>query len=127
MIKLSANDTAHSPALPSAGQGVIQFPDWQARLQEKALAEEVKGVWRRGILALLKHCGMAQVEVTRGAARAFWREREEAGDSNSEREKHLHAGTLDLRPLGRFFHRRLTGEHFRIRWRGFLALDSDIY
>ena len=83
MNKLSANDAAHSPAVQSAGNvpGVIRFPDWQARLSEKEMAKEVKAVWRRGILALLKHCGMTRVEVTRWEARAFWKERK--GDRKS--------------------------------------------
>ena len=47
--ELSANDAAHSPGKEPAveAQAVIRFPDWQARLQEKELGEEVRAGWRR--------------------------------------------------------------------------------
>jgi integron integrase len=82
MNKLSASGGAHSPGGNPAGeaQTEIRFPDWQARLQEREMPEGEKAEWRRGILALLRHCGMARQEVTRGAAREFWRERKEAGE-----------------------------------------------
>jgi len=86
MNKLSASSAAHSPGNESTREAgaVIRFPDWQARLQEKELAEEVKAEWRRGILAMVKHCAVGRVAVTRVAARAFWRERKAAGEPEVE-------------------------------------------
>ena len=66
-----------------AGDRLVGFLSGQGNLavvfSSKSIEEE-KAEWRRGILALLKHCGMARVEVTREAARAFWRERKAAGE-----------------------------------------------